>query len=166
MSIWICENPICGAAASIFKICMRDVWLSFADTGNKWGGIEDPSLFHIRKGVFKERMLNWSKNLYYGEQAKKKATRIRWRAEHRKAQYEVYLITLAQNPENQLEILNANQLLQTTVYRRCPKIIGIACGYGEALDMIQDLAQATYDKQKDGDIRRYLGERQEDEGCM
>ena len=47
-------------------------------------------------------MLKWSKNLYYGEQAKKKATRIRWRVEHRRPQYEVYLITLAQNPENQL----------------------------------------------------------------
>ena len=74
-------------------------------------------------------MLKWSKNLYYGEQAKKKATRIRWRVEHRRPQYEVYLITLAQNPENQLEITEANQLLHKTFNLRCPKIIGNANGY-------------------------------------
>ena len=97
-------------------------------------------------------MLNWSKNLYYGEQAKKKATRIRWRVEHRRPQYEVYLITLAQNPENQLEIIGANQMLQKTVYRRCPEIIGIACGYGEALELVRQLAEATY---KNAEKRRH-----------
>lgn len=123
--------------------------------------------FPHKKGVFFEkRMLNWSKNLYYGEQAKKKATRIRWRVEHRRPQYEVYLITLAQNPENQLEIIGANQMLQKTVYRRCPEIIGIACGYGEALELVRQLAEATYKMQKNGDIRRYLGRQQEDESCM
>ena len=99
------------------------------------------------------------------EQAKKKATRIRWRVEHRRPQYEVYLITLAQNPENQLEITEANQLLQKTVYRRCPEIIGIACGYGEALELVRQLAEATYRKQKNGDIRHYLSGQQEDEAC-
>ena len=130
------------------------------------GRMKDLSLFRIRKGVFENRMLNWSKNLYYGEQAKKKATRIRWRVEHRRPQYEVYLITLAQNPENQLEIIGANQMLQKTVYRRCPEIIGIACGYGEALELVRQLAEATYKMQKNGDIRRYLGRQQEDESCM
>lgn len=110
-------------------------------------------------------MLKWSKNLYYGEQAKKKATRIRWRVEHRRPQYEVYLITLAQNPENQLEITEANQLLQKTVYRRCSEIIGIACGYGEALELVRQLAETTYRKQKNGDIRHYLSGQQEDEAC-
>ena len=128
--------------------------------------MKDLSLFRIRKGCFENRMLNWSKNLYYGEQAKKKATRIRWRVEHRRPQYEVYLITLAQNPENQLEIIGANQMLQKTVYRRCPEIIGIACGYGEALELVRQLAEATYKMQKNGDIRRYLGRQQEDESCM
>ena len=121
--------------------------------------------FPHKKGVFLKRMLKWSKNLYYGEQAKKKATRIRWRVEHRRPQYEVYLITLAQNPENQLEITEANQLLQKTVYRRCPEIIGIACGYGEALELVRQLAEATYRKQKNGDIRHYLSGQQEDEAC-
>ena len=107
-------------------------------------------------------MLKWSKNLYYGEQAKKKATRIRWRVEHRRPQYEVYLITLAQNRENQLEITEANQLLQKTVYRRCPEIIGIACGLWRALELVRQLAEATYRKQKNGDIRHYLSGQQED----
>ena len=72
--------------------------------------------------------------------------------EHRRPQYEVYLITLAQNPENQLEIIGANQMLQKTVYRRCPEIIGIACGYGEALELIRQLAEATY---KNAEKRRH-----------
>ena len=111
-------------------------------------------------------MLHWATTGDSGEQAQSKATRIRWRVEHRRPQYEVYLITLAQNPENQLEIIGANQMLQKTVYRRCPEIIGIACGYGEALELVRQLAEATYKMQKNGDIRRYLGRQQEDESCM
>lgn len=107
-------------------------------------------------------MLKWSEHIYYGEQAKKKATRIRWKIEHKRPQYEIYLITLASNPANQLEIIGANQLLQTTVYQRCPEIIGLACGYGEALDIVQGLAEATYEKQKNGDIRTYLKRQQEE----
>ena len=57
-------------------------------------------------------------------------------------------------------------MLQKTVYRRCPEIIGIACGYGEALELIQQLAEAYIKMQKNGDIRRYLGRQQEDESCM
>ena len=57
-------------------------------------------------------------------------------------------------------------MLQKTVYRRCPEIIGIACSYGEALELVRQLAEATYKMQKNGDIRRYLGRQQEDESCM
>ena len=46
-----------------------------------------------------------------------------------------------------------------------PEIIGIACGYGEALELVRQLAEATYRKQKNGDIRHYLSGQQEDEAC-
>ena len=71
-------------------------------------------------------MLTWYKKLYVGDTAKKKKDKIIQKVNRRKPQLEVYLITLASNPENLLEIISTNQLMQKTIYRRCPMIVGLA----------------------------------------
>lgn len=101
-------------------------------------------------------MIKWYKNLYVGDNAKKKEHKIRRKIENKKLVCGVYLITYASNPENQLEIFPASQLKQETVYKRCPEIIGIASGYQEAIDMIVMLADKAYRQEGCGSIRSYL----------
>ena len=79
--------------------------------------------------------------------------------EHRRPQYEVYLITLAQNPENQLEIIGANQMLQKTVYRRCPEIIGMAKGKDEATDLAVDIVKNIYGETGAFQVKEYFKNR-------
>lgn len=100
-------------------------------------------------------MLNWYKPLYVGDNVKDRKKVIR-RTTYRKPQYDVYLVTLAMNPENLLEIISANMLLQKTVYRRCPMIVGIASGYDEAVKLVERIVTDTYAMQGDTDVVTYL----------
>ena len=76
--------------------------------------------------------MNWYKKLYLGDNIKKKEKKIIRRVERGKPVGDIYLITLASNPENLLDIFRANMLLQKPLARMCPLIVGIAEGYGEA----------------------------------
>ncbi|NCB92149.1 MAG: hypothetical protein EOM40_06200 [Clostridia bacterium] len=101
-------------------------------------------------------MLKWYKKLYIGDNAKKRQQKIIWRVNHGKVQFDIYLVTLAVNPANLLEIVSANQLLQKTIRRRCPMIVGLADGYDEAVGLVQKIVEETYQTQGDADVRRYL----------
>ena len=104
-------------------------------------------------------MLDWYKKLYIGENAKKDAARARRRLNHGKLQMNMFLVTYASNPENLFDIIGTEQLLQKTLHRRCPMIIGLAASKEEAIQIVQQIIEETYAKQNDADVRRYLGER-------
>ena len=104
-------------------------------------------------------MLKWYKKLYIGDNAKKKAPSVIKKVNQGKLQYDIYLITLASNEKNLLEIIQANQLLQKTLRNLCPMIVGLAAGYAEALEIVERIVEETYQKQGDTDVRRYLNER-------
>ena len=57
-------------------------------------------------------MVNWYKNLYIGDNAKKKPKKLIHKINQGAGVIDVYVITLAVNPENSLEIFSAN-LLET-----------------------------------------------------
>ena len=57
-------------------------------------------------------MLNWYKNLYIGDNAKKKPKKLIHKINQGAGVIDVYVITLAVNPENSLEIFSANLLMQ------------------------------------------------------
>ena len=100
--------------------------------------------------------MNWYKKLYLGDNVKKKAKRIIRRVEGGKPVGDIYLITLASNPENLLDIFRANLLLQKPLARMCPLIVGIAEGYGEALELVRRLVEETWRCRRDTDVRSYL----------
>lgn len=104
-------------------------------------------------------MLKWYKMLYVGNNSKKKASKARWKLDHGKLQTNMYLVTYAQNPENLLEIIGTEQLMQKTVYRRCPEIVGLAASYKEAVSIVQQIIEETYRKQGNTDVRKYLSSR-------
>ena len=104
-------------------------------------------------------MLKWYKKLYIGDNAKKKVPSVIKKVNQGKLQYDIYLITLASNEKNLLEIIQANQLIQKTLRKLCPMIVGMASGYGEALEVVEKIVEETYLKQGDTDVRRYLNDR-------
>ena len=56
----------------------------------------------------------------------------------------IYLLTLAENPVNLMDIIPAAMLIQKSFYGICPKIIGMAKGKEEALEMVRSLIDEMY----------------------
>ena len=71
-------------------------------------------------------MVNWYKNLYVGDTAKKKQKKWMRRIENKKAVPGVWLLTLPSNQQNNLDVIPADLLLQPAVRRNCPMIVGLA----------------------------------------
>lgn len=101
-------------------------------------------------------MLKWYKKLYVGDTAKKKEKKIIRKINSGAGQLGVYVITLAVNRENHLEIFSANILLQKPVRSYCPMIVGIARGYDEAVAVVQEITEEVYQKTGAVDIRAFL----------
>lgn len=109
-------------------------------------------------------MLNWYKQLYVGDNAKKKQKQLIRKINTGVGVLDVYLITLASNPENQLDIFSANELLQKVRRRDCPVIVGLCRGYWEALEMVELLVKKTYEQTGGAKVREWL-ENQMREEC-
>ena len=104
-------------------------------------------------------MLNWYKNLYIGDNAKKKPKKLIHKINQGAGVIDVYVITLAVNPENSLEIFSANLLMQSALRRNCPTIIGLAKGY-ELPSNVNEVYQET----GTAEIRTWLEARIEKDG--
>jgi hypothetical protein len=101
-------------------------------------------------------MLKWFKNLYVGDTVTKQENRIIWKVNHGVGVWDVYLITLATNSDNLLDIISANMLLQKTVRRSCPLIVGLAFGYEEALQLVEQIVSEVYQKTGAVAVRQYI----------
>ena len=67
-------------------------------------------------------MLKWQENFLAGESVK----------------------NLSENPVNLMDIIPAAMLIQKSFYGICPKIIGMAKGKEEALEMVRSLIDEMY----------------------
>ena len=105
-------------------------------------------------------MIKWYKNLYVGENAKKRERKIRYDLEMGKSLPGIYLITYADNHNNQLEIFPAIMLKRKTAHNACPVIIGIAVGHREAVKLVTALADTAYRIECCKSIRSYLENRE------
>ena len=101
-------------------------------------------------------MLNWYKNLYIGDNAKKKPKKLIHKINQGAGVIDVYVITLAVNPEN--------SLMQSALRRNCPTIIGLAKGYEEALEIIEQIVNEVYQETGTAEIRTWLEARIEKDG--
>lgn len=109
-------------------------------------------------------MLNWYKELYVGNNAKKKKKKLIRRINQGAGVVDVYLITLAANHRDQLDIFSANELLQKARRKNCPVIVGLACGYWEALELVEAMVQQTYQETATGNVRQWLEKQMEEDG--
>ena len=108
-------------------------------------------------------MVNWYNNLYVGDTAKKKQKKWMRRIENKKAAPGIWLLTMPSNPQNTLDVIPADLLLQPAVRRNCPPIVGLAVSREEAVELVEKIALETYRETGEVKIREWLQNRIE--GC-
>lgn len=106
--------------------------------------------------------MRYYKHLYLAEGLKKKEKIIR-KLEEKKLQINIHVITLARNEKNQLEIYNSMVFLQPDFPYDDFLVVGLAKGYEDAVEMVEEITQEVYNKTKGADIRSYILEREQEE---
>ncbi len=95
--------------------------------------------------------------LYLGEGIKpKKLDKIKKKLVEKPLFAGVYIITIAANPSEQLEIFDARQLAQS-YYLKFPRhVVGIAADYEDSLKLIERIARECLRERGDCDLKGYL----------
>lgn len=70
-----------------------------------------------------------------------------------------YLITLSENPGNQLELFSASFMKQEAFWNLCPPIIGVAGSKADAVQVVQRIAEECLQETGNCNIREYLKNR-------
>lgn len=103
-------------------------------------------------------MLKWREDYYVGEGIKD-AEKTKKRIDAGKVALGVYLVTLSENPGNLLEIIPSYMLIQKSYYAKCPEIIGMAKGKGEATDLAVDIVKNIYGETGAFQVKEYFKNR-------
>lgn len=100
--------------------------------------------------------MKWYKNLYLGEGIAPNARKIINKIKKNKPTIDVYVIALASNPENQLDLIPSWEFLQKGYPTDHVRVIGLAKGKKEALQLVTSLVDEVYQKTGDVKILDYL----------
>lgn len=101
--------------------------------------------------------LQYHPSLYVSEGiTDKKLDKIKKNLEKHPLRAGVYLISAARNGIDQLEIYDSAQLAWPYYGKNPPYIIGITQTYGEAVRIIEQIAQECYSARGDCALREYL----------
>lgn len=103
------------------------------------------------------KRLTFHERLYLSESiSEKKLDKIKKTLERKPLLANVYLIVPAGNPDDQLDIFEAKQLVQSFYRNSSFLVIGIAANYGEALQLIEQMVQECMCERGDCKLREYL----------
>lgn len=94
--------------------------------------------------------------LYMDEKVQSQQEKILKRIHDGKWQLEKYLIALAPNEKNHLEIYNSVLLIQKAIPKEEVFLVGVAGGYAEALELVEKITQEVYDETGGTDIRSFI----------
>lgn len=96
-------------------------------------------------------------NLYVGEGiTEKKLDKIKRNLEVRPLLSNVYLVTLSQNKDNQLDIFQARQLVQRFYSTHPVCIVGIANTYDDAIALVEEIAKECLKERGDCALKEFL----------
>jgi len=88
--------------------------------------------------------MRWYENLYVGESIRHKVEKIKWKIRHNAGQIDIYVITIASNPQNLLDIIPAAELMQKSYPKRDLFVIGLARGMTEAHEVVKQIIDEVY----------------------
>lgn len=106
--------------------------------------------------------MKYYKHLYLSEGLEKKKDKIIQKIEAGKILSGIFLVTLAPDEKNQLEIHRYILLLQPVFHREELFVVGISKDYEGALELVEDITQEVYNKTKSADIRSYILDREQE----
>lgn len=89
--------------------------------------------------------MHFSKKLYLSPSLEKKRRKIIWKLRTGRPQPKIYMVSLAKG-DDLLEIYHSG-ILKQRYYRKkenAPYIVGIANGYGEAVDLVIEILQDVW----------------------
>lgn len=105
--------------------------------------------------------MKWYRKLYLGDNAKDAKYKTIGKVRTGKFQNNTYLITLAANPNNLLDIYSANFLLQPDFKKANVTedvyVIGIAKGKEEAFEVVKNIISDVYTNTGGFEVKKYLG---------
>lgn len=102
----------------------------------------------------------WYDKLYVGESIVHKTKKIKWKIMHNAGQIGIYVITLASNRQNLLDIIPSYELMQRGYPKRDMVIVGLAKGYDEAVEVAASIVDEVYRNTGTFAVRTYLAEKQ------
>ena len=101
-------------------------------------------------------------NLYFGESIAPKADQILKKVNKNKVVSDLYMIALASNPDNMLDIIPEWEVMQKNYPKDSIKVIGLANGKKEAFSLVQFIIEESIQRTGSADVRVYLKERWEE----
>lgn len=102
----------------------------------------------------------WYDKLYVGESIVHKTKKIKWKIMHNAGQIGIYVITLASNRQNLLDIIPSYELMQRGYPKREMVIVGLAKGYDEAVEVAASIVDEVYRNTGTFAVRTYLAVKQ------
>ncbi len=100
--------------------------------------------------------MKWYHDLYVGDSIKDQSEKIKWKILHHAGQIQIYVISLASNPSNLLDIIPARELLQKYYSGRELYIVGLAKGREEAYEVACSIVTEIYGKTGAFLVRDYI----------
>lgn len=100
--------------------------------------------------------LTWYEPLYVGPKAEKKKEKLIRKINQNAGLTDVYLVTLAANRQDLFDILSTSYLKQPALRRNLPPIVGLACGHGEAVELVKRIVEETVAQTGGADVKAYL----------
>ena len=100
--------------------------------------------------------MRWAANLYTTEKTKKQLPRIMQKLRHGKLQPGIWLITIASNEQNLLDIFHSIYYIQPMFARLNPDIVGIAESEEAAKELLIKITEDLYRETGQFDVRSYF----------
>ena len=107
--------------------------------------------------------MQYYKYLYVGENLTDKKDQVIAKLDQNKLMLDTYVIALARGEQNHLEFFNSVLLKQGLFSGHNLFVVGIADGYEEALEVVEEITKEVYDKTKGADIRSFILKKEMDE---
>ena len=100
--------------------------------------------------------MRWAVNLYTTEKTKKMLPRIMPKVRTGRVQSGVWLITIASNEQNLLDIFHAIHYVQPMFAKLNPDIVGVAESEEQVKEQLLRITEDMYQKTGNFDVRSYF----------
>ena len=104
-------------------------------------------------------------SLYVGESISTKEYEIVKKVHNKQVVPNLYLITMQNHPDSMLELIPEWEALQKGYPQEMLKVVGIAGGKKEAMNLVQDIILESIAETGCVDVRGYLREKWEGQAC-